>query len=219
MKQIFFHNNKQAVSIGNIFCVGRNYAAHVTELGNERTTDPVIFLKPTSALCTEDNLINLPDFSNHVDYETELVLLIGAVAKHINPKHALKYIAGYGIGLDLTARDLQSTAKEQGLPWAVAKGFDCSACISKFIPAHEIQAPSHLKFHMKQNGVMRQHGDVSLMLFDIPYIITYLSTHFTLQPGDLVYTGTPEGVGRVNKGDQFELSLNDKLSANFSVTL
>ncbi|EHL30473.1 fumarylacetoacetate hydrolase family protein [Legionella drancourtii] len=217
MKYVFFHNQKQAMPVANIFCIGRNYAAHIAELGNKQPEAPVVFLKPTSALSTEDNLIHLPAFSHHVDYETELVLLIGREAKHIKPEEALKCIAGYGVGLDLTARDVQSMAKEQGLPWTLAKGFDHAACVSKFVAADEIGDPSRLTFQMKQNGSHRQHGDVALMLFDIPYIIAYLSTMFTLQAGDLIYTGTPEGIGTVNNGDRFELNLDDKVSATFSV--
>jgi 2-keto-4-pentenoate hydratase/2-oxohepta-3-ene-1,7-dioic acid hydratase in catechol pathway len=217
LKQVFFHNKNQSMPVSNIFCIGRNYAAHVAELGNTKPSTPVVFLKPTSALSTEDTLIHLPEFSNRVDYETELVLLIGTVAKQVTPEQALKCITGYGVGLDLTARDLQSIAKEQGLPWTLAKGFDHAACISKFISAEEIGDPSQLKFGMKQNGVIRQQGDVSLMLFDIPHIISYLSTMFTLQPGDLIYTGTPEGTGPINKGDQLEINLGEKIRAKFII--
>lgn len=217
MKYVFFHKQKQAIPVANIFCIGRNYAAHIAELGNKQPTAPVVFLKPTSALSTEDNLIHLPKFSQQVDYETELVLLIGREAKQIRPEQALECIAGYGVGLDLTARDVQSVAKEQGLPWTLAKGFDHAACVSTFVAAAEIGDPIRLTFQMKQNGIHRQHGEVSLMLFDIPHIIAYLSTMFTLQAGDLVYTGTPEGIGTVNKGDRFELNLADKISATFSV--
>ena len=217
LKQVFFHNNNQSMPVSNIFCIGRNYAAHVAELGNKRSSSPVVFLKPTSALSTEGTPIHLPEFSNQVDYETELVLLIGRVSKQIKPEEALECIAGYGVGLDLTARDLQSVAKEQGLPWTLAKGFDHAACVSKFVSAGEIANPGQLKFQMKQNGIVRQRGDASLMLFDIPHIIAYLSTMFTLQPGDLIYTGTPEGTGQASKGDKFELNLEDKISATFFV--
>lgn len=217
MKRVFFQNTNQAVLVSNIYCIGRNYAAHIAELGNERPESPVVFLKPTSALSTEEDLIHLPEFSNEVDYETELVLLIGNVTRNIQPKKALECISGYGIGLDLTARDLQTVAKKNGLPWTLAKGFNHAACVSKFVSAHQIDDPSRLTFHMKQNGILRQEGDVSLMLFDLPTIISYLSTRFTLLPGDLIYTGTPEGIGRVNKGDQLELNLAGKVQALFTV--
>lgn len=218
MTRVFFQNTSQVVPVSNIYCIGRNYAAHIAELGNARPESPVVFLKPTSALSLEVDVIHLPEFSNEVDYETELVLLIGNVSRNIQPEKALECITGYGIGLDLTARDLQAVAKKNGLPWTLAKGFNHAACVSKFISADHIGNPLQLTFHMKQNGVLRQAGDVSLMLFDIPAIVSYLSRQFTLLPGDLIYTGTPEGVGRVKKGDQFELNLANKLNALFTVS-
>lgn len=217
MKHVFLHDTNQVVNVCNIFCIGRNYAAHNTELGASHPSTPLVFLKPTSALCTEEDVICLPDFSSDIDYETELVLLIGREGKNVTPEHALTYIAGYGVGLDLTARDIQAVAKSQGLPWTIAKGFDYAACVSQFVLADTIGDPKKLTFDMKQNGVMRQQGHVSLMLFDIPHIISYLSSQFTLQAGDLVFTGTPEGIGRVHKGDRFELTLNKTLRAYFSV--
>ena len=217
MKHVFFRNSNLSISVSNVFCIGRNYTAHIAELGNKTPSAPVVFLKPTSALSAEEDIIQLPKFSNQIDYEAELVLLIGRLCKDIKPEQALGYIAGYGVGLDLTARDLQSVAKEQGLPWTLAKGFDSAACVSKFVPAEEIADPGSLKFTMKQNGVLRQKGDVSLMIYNIPHIISYLSTRFTLQPGDLVFTGTPEGTGQVKPGDQFELDLEDRLNARFVV--
>ncbi|PJE18147.1 fumarylacetoacetate hydrolase family protein [Legionella sp.] len=216
MKQVFY-TTKQAIAVSNIFCIGRNYTDHIAELNNKPTGSPLVFLKPTSALMTENQLIQLPEFSNEIDYETELVLLIGQEAKNINIEQTLEVISGYGVGLDLTARDLQAHAKEQGLPWALAKGFDCAACISKFVPASRIEKPQDLHFEMKLNDVIRQRGFVQQMLFDIPSLIHYLSAKFTLQPGDLIFTGTPAGTGRLQKGDRIELNLADKVSALFSV--
>lgn len=216
LKEVFFNGSDKGVAVANIFCIGRNYALHIAELGNKQEEEPLVFLKPTSALNTE-NSIYLPSFSKEIDYETELVLLIGRGAKQIKTEDALSCISGYGIGLDLTARDLQAVAKKKGLPWALAKGFEYAACVSGFVPAAEIADPKDLSFQMKQNGIVRQRGFVNLMLFDIPSLISYLSTMFTLQPGDLVFTGTPEGTGRINKGDQIEITLADKLKAVFSV--
>lgn len=219
MKEVFFKGNDKGIRVTNIFCIGRNYAGHIAELGGKREENesPLVFLKPTSALNTEKT-IHLPSISQEIDYETELLLLIGQSARQIKPEHSLSYISGYGIGLDITARDLQAVARKKGWPWAIAKGFDHAACVSEFIPAAEIADPSKLHFQMKQNGVVRQQGFVKEMLFDIPYLVSYLSTVFTLQPGDLIFTGTPEGIGRLQKGDQIEISLADKLKANFVVS-
>ncbi|ARH01301.1 isomerase/hydrolase [Legionella micdadei] len=216
LRQVYFYNTNHAVTVGNIFCVGRNYGDHIAELKNKRENTPLIFLKPTSALNTE-HVIRLPSFSSEIDYETELVLLIGHDSKQIKPEDAFSCIAGYAVGLDLTARDLQAQAKERGLPWALAKGFDYAACVSKFIPAEEVAKPQQLEFAMKLNGEMRQQGHVQQMIFDIPHIINYLSIMFTLQAGDLIFTGTPGGVGRLRQGDQIELQLSDKMIATFSV--
>lgn len=216
MKQAFYTTN-QAVTVSNIFCIGRNYSEHVAELKNKPSGTPLVFLKPTSALITENQLIQLPAFSNEVDYEAELLLLIGKEAKNISIEQAFEVISGYGIGLDLTARDLQAEAKGKGIPWTLAKGFDCAACISAFVPASTIEKPLELRFEMKLNGVIRQRGFVQEMIFNIPYLIHYLSSKFTLQPGDLIFTGTPAGTGPLQKGDRIELNLADKISALFSV--
>jgi 2-keto-4-pentenoate hydratase/2-oxohepta-3-ene-1,7-dioic acid hydratase in catechol pathway len=217
MKKVYFKGSDKGLAVANIFCIGRNYAGHIRELGNKKEDHPLVFLKPTSALNIEST-IKLPPISKEIDYETELVLLIGQDVKQIKAEEALSAIAGYGIGLDLTARDLQTIAKQKGLPWTLAKGFDNAASVSEFLPAADIAEPKDLGFQMKQNGIVRQHGFANLMLFDIPYIVSYLSTVFTLQAGDLIFTGTPEGTGRINKGDQIEITLADKLRANFLVS-
>jgi 2-keto-4-pentenoate hydratase/2-oxohepta-3-ene-1,7-dioic acid hydratase in catechol pathway len=216
MPTIFFTNSQEGQQVGNIFCIVRNYAAHITELGNKPSATPLVFLKPTSALNTKES-IQLPPFSKEIDYETELVLYVGRKAKDLSVKDAWAIVRGYAVGLDLTARDLQARAKKEGLPWTLAKGFNNAACVSSFVPAEDVAEPQKLSFQMKQNGILRQQGRISMMLFDIPYLIAYLSTMFTLQPGDLIFTGTPEGTGRINKGDQIEIALDGKLKANFRV--
>jgi 2-keto-4-pentenoate hydratase/2-oxohepta-3-ene-1,7-dioic acid hydratase in catechol pathway len=203
------------IKIENIFCIGRNYVAHINELGNRQEHQPIVFLKPTSSLLHEGMPIHLPAHSNDVHYETELVLLIGKDGKNVSEEDAWGHIAGYGIGLDLTARDLQSAAKTKGLPWTLAKGFDGAACISTFIPY--LPNPQRISFEMRLNSELRQQGNTSLMLFDIPYLISYLSTHFSLTRGDLIFTGTPEGVGQLKPGDTLELDLAGQLSAQFCV--
>ncbi|MCQ8895278.1 fumarylacetoacetate hydrolase family protein [Limnobacter humi] len=204
-------NPPQSIAVQNIFCIGRNYAAHIAELGNKPADDPVVFLKPTSALNTT-NTLRLPSHSSDVHYETELVLLMGRGGKNIPQADALQHIAGFGIGLDLTARDIQGKAKSAGLPWAVAKGFDDSATVSEFIPATSVGDWSQLTFRMALNGQTRQQGDVRQMLYSLPVIIAHLSQVFTLQAGDLVFTGTPEGVGALSAGDQIDVQLATLLS-------
>jgi 2-keto-4-pentenoate hydratase/2-oxohepta-3-ene-1,7-dioic acid hydratase in catechol pathway len=207
----------RAVQVRNIFCIGRNYAAHIAELGNRPEEDPVVFIKPTSALHLPGTPIVLPTHSSDVHYEAELVLLVGQGGKNIAEDKALKHIAGYGLGLDLTARDLQTKAKQGGLPWAVAKGFDCAATVSQFVPSEHIEHPQNIEFQMHLNGQLKQHGDVRKMLFPIPFIVRYLSQVFTLREGDLIFTGTPEGVGPLKGGDVVRLVLPNAIDTEFKV--
>ncbi len=217
MKSVLMEGFDKPIPVGNIFCIGRNYAAHAAELGNAVEETPLVFLKPTSALSLEDTPILLPSFSNEVHYETELVVLIGKDGKNICRENALDYVLGYGIGLDLTARDIQTQAKSKGHPWTLAKGFDQAACVSRFIDAKALPNPNQCRFTMKQNNQIKQEGNTALMLFDIPHLIAYLSKMFTLSAGDLIFTGTPEGVERVNPGDILNLKLADQISARFVV--
>ncbi|WP_434628495.1 fumarylacetoacetate hydrolase family protein [Chromobacterium sp. CV08] len=206
-----------AMGVANIFCIGRNYAAHVRELGNREELEPVVFLKPRSALSPEGRPIQLPEWTDDVHYEAELLVLIGRGGKRIAKEKALDHVAGYGLGLDLTARDRQNEAKARGLPWTLSKGFDQSACLSRFIAAAELPEPNRCRFSLSINGQLRQSGRTELMLFDLGELIAYLSEKFTLSPGDLIFTGTPEGVGRLHPGDRLSLRLEDKLQAEFVV--
>lgn len=215
-KEIFLAPSGR-IPVNNIYCIGRNYAAHARELGNVVEEKPVVFLKPNSALITENETIQLPTFSNDVHHEVELVALIGTGGKNISEASALDHIAGYAIGLDLTARDVQSDAKKKGLPWAVAKGFDTSACVSSFVEASSIADVQQLVFSLEVNGEMRQRGETAHMIFSMATLVSYLSSIFTLQHGDLIFTGTPEGVARIAHGDRLALSLERKLSATFVV--
>jgi 2-keto-4-pentenoate hydratase/2-oxohepta-3-ene-1,7-dioic acid hydratase in catechol pathway len=217
MTQVYLQNNKNPINISNIFCIGRNYAAHAAEMGSAPTETPMVFLKPTSAIATEKSPILLPQFSVEVHYETELVVLIGKGGKNITESDALKHVAGYAIGLDLTARDLQSQAKAKGHPWLLSKGFDNSACVSQFIAPDAIPNPNDLHFSMELNGKLVQEGNTQLMLFSVPTLIHFLSRVFTLNEGDLIFTGTPEGVGPLHSGDRIHLSLANKLHADFNV--
>ncbi|MCD4484942.1 fumarylacetoacetate hydrolase family protein [Chromobacterium vaccinii] len=205
------------LEVANIFCIGRNYAEHIKELGNRAEDEPVVFLKPLSALSPEGEPIHLPAWSNDVHYEAELVMLIGKGGKHIPMERALDHVAAYGLGLDLTARDRQNQAKTAGLPWLLSKGFDQSACVSRFIPAMDLPTPQHCRFSLEVNGLLRQLGRTEHMLFTLAELIAYLSRMFTLSPGDLIFTGTPEGVGKLSSGDSLRLCLSDKLEASFTV--
>ncbi|MBM2884179.1 fumarylacetoacetate hydrolase family protein [Chromobacterium phragmitis] len=207
----------QPVRVGNIFCIGRNYAAHAAELGNAVESEPLVFLKPTSSLLDESSLIRLPEYSRDVHHECELVALIGKGGDDIAPERALSHVAGYGIGLDLTARDVQGEAKSKGHPWTKAKGFRGAACVSTLVPAASVGHPQRLTFDLRVNGQLRQHGDTGLMLFSLAQQISYLSRLYGLSDGDLIFTGTPEGVARIVSGDELQLELHGHVSAGWKV--
>jgi 2-keto-4-pentenoate hydratase/2-oxohepta-3-ene-1,7-dioic acid hydratase in catechol pathway len=204
-----------AVKIGimRIFCIGRNYVEHIQELNNERPDDPVIFTKPDTALIRNNAPFYYPDFSQDVHHEVELVLKIGKEGKNIEEKFASKYYDSIGIGIDFTARDLQQKLKTKGLPWDLAKGFNGSAPLSdKFIPVSEFKDLANINFKLEVNGVLKQQGNTSLMLFPLPYIVSFLSKFFTLKTGDLIFTGTPKGVSPVVPGDKLSAFIeNDKM--------
>ena len=192
-----------------IFGIGRNYAAHIAELNNERPDEPVIFTKPETALLTRNRPFYYPGFSNDIHFEVEILLKICKVGKNIEEKFAHTYYDEIGVGIDFTARDLQTKAKEKGLPWAIAKGFNDSAPISEFVPKQDFDL-SNLKFSLNQNNIVKQQGDTSLMLFSFDYMISYLSKFFLLKKGDIIFTGTPKGVGPIAIGDTLEAYLEDK---------
>ncbi|MCS6974988.1 MAG: fumarylacetoacetate hydrolase family protein [Cyclobacteriaceae bacterium] len=196
-----------------IFAVGRNYVEHIRELNNERPDEPVIFTKPDTALLRNNQPFYYPDFSHDIHYEAELVLRIGKNGKNIPEQFAASYIESIGIGIDFTARDLQQKAKDKGLPWDIAKGFDGSAPVSdKFIPVNNFPDLSNINFRLTLNGEARQEGNTGLMIFSFAYIISYLSKFFTLRQGDLIFTGTPKGVGPVVPGNVLHAFIeNEKL--------
>jgi len=204
-------------TVSNIFCIGRNYAAHVAELGNQLEEEPLVFLKPTSALSLNGQDIALPTYSNDVHHECELVLLIGKGGHDIPVADALSHIAGVGIGLDLTARDVQSEAKKGGKPWTKAKGFRHAACVSDFVAVSHVDVSRPFSFSLQVNGETRQQGDTSLMLYPLATIINYLSQTYGLTEGDLIYTGTPQGVAALQAGDVLHLQLDGVVSADWTV--
>jgi acylpyruvate hydrolase len=188
-----------------IICVGRNYAQHARELNNPVPDEPVIFLKPETALIPKGHPFFYPEFTKDLHYEVELVVRISRLGKHIAVNHAHKYYSEIGIGIDFTARDIQQECKAKGLPWEKAKGFDHSAPVSrKFLSLADLPNPQNISFHLNKNGETVQKGQSEDMLFSIEQIISYVSTFMTLKMGDLIFTGTPAGVGPVAIGDELE---------------
>lgn len=200
-----------------ILCIGRNYAAHIQELKNEVPSDPVFFLKPDTALLRNNEDFYIPEFSKDVHHEVEIVLKISKRGKHISEKFAADYFNEIAIGIDFTARDLQSKLKEKGLPWEKAKAFDGSAPVSNFVLKTEVTDLNNLDFNLLVNGKQVQKGNTSLMLFNFSKIISELSRYFTLNQGDLIFTGTPEGVAAVKAGDKLQAFIGDKKMLDFEV--
>jgi 2-keto-4-pentenoate hydratase/2-oxohepta-3-ene-1,7-dioic acid hydratase in catechol pathway len=195
-----------------IICIGRNYVDHAKELKNPVPSNPVFFMKPDTALIQKHNPFFYPGFSSDIHYETELVLKICKNGRHIEERFAHKYYDKIGIGLDLTARDLQSECKKKGLPWEVAKAFDNSAPLGEFVEISEIEDVNNINFSLKINGEEKQKGNSCDMIFSFDYIISYVSKFVTLKLGDLIFTGTPAGVGPIKINDHFEAYIeNQKL--------
>lgn len=184
-----------------IICIGRNYAKHIEELNNERPSEPVIFLKPDSSILPKKMPFFIPDFSSEIHYEVELLVKINKVGKHIDKKFAHKYYDEIGLGIDFTARDLQYQCKEKGLPWERAKAFDGSAVIGNWVSKNSINDIDNVNFSLQVNDKEVQQGNTSNMLWKVDEIIEYISKYFTLKIGDIIFTGTPEGVGKVFAND------------------
>jgi acylpyruvate hydrolase len=193
-----------------IICVGRNYAEHAKELNNPVNEQPVIFLKPETAQLDKRQPFFLPDFGSEIHHEAEIVVKINKVGKHIEEKFAHKYYDEISIGIDFTARDLQSALKTKGLPWELAKAFDASAPTGEFISTSKFKAMNEIPFHLLKNGTIVQSGTTADMIFSIDCIISFVSKYFTLKKGDLIFTGTPKGVGPVQKGDTLEGFIGDQ---------
>lgn len=187
-----------------IIAVGRNYADHAKELNNPVPTTPVIFMKPDTAILKDNKDFYYPEFSSDVHYEVELVIRICNEGKHVAPKFAHKYWDAIGLGIDFTARDLQEKHKEKGLPWELAKAFDHSAVVSAMLPKEEFSDEKDIVFSLQKNGTAVQQGNSGDMIFDFESLIVFISKYITLRKGDLIYTGTPVGVGPINIGDKFE---------------
>ena len=192
-----------------LICIGKNYLKHIKELDSERPLDPVVFLKPDSAILPEDQPFVIPDFSDNVHYEVEILVKIKKHGKHIDKKFVHKYYDEIGLGIDFTARDLQNYLKEKGLPWEKCKAFDGSALIGKWIDKSELGDLNNVTFSLIKNNEVVQLGNTSNMLWKIDEIIEYVSKYFTLKTGDIIFTGTPEGVGKVFAGDTLKGLIED----------
>ena len=193
-----------------IICVGRNYVEHIKELNNEAPKDPVLFLKPDTAILLKKQPFFIPEFSNEVHHEVEILVKINRIGKHIDRKFAHKYYDEIGLGIDFTARDLQSKLKEKGLPWEKAKAFDGAAVVGSFLSKSDFKDINDINFRLEKNDEVQQRGNTSLMLWKIDTLIEYISKYFTLKIGDIIFTGTPSGVAKVNSNDILKGFIEEK---------
>lgn len=200
-----------------VVAIGRNYAAHAKELNNEVPEKPVIFMKPDTAVLKDNKPFYIPDFSSDIHFELEIVLKICKEGKHISEKFAAGYFEEIGLGIDFTARDIQNVHKAKGLPWELAKSFDNSAAISNFIPKQQFPDLYQLNFELKVNHILRQQGHTANLLFSFEKIIAFVSQYITLKKGDLIFTGTPEGVGQVKQGDHLTAALEGQSLLDFYI--
>ena len=197
----------QQFSIGKIVCLARNYAEHARELGNETPAAPVLFMKPATSLIGDGETVRIPAYSQECHYEVELAVLIGKQCSAVSADNAMECVAGYGTAIDMTLRDVQNSLKAKGLPSEIAKGFDTACPLSDFVPASAVADPHNLRLRLSVNGEKRQDGCSSDMINRVPQIIAHISTIFTLDPGDVILTGTPAGVGQVVAGDVMEAEI------------
>jgi len=209
MKTAHIQNSKEEYQIGKMVCVGRNYAEHAKELGNEIPEKPVLFIKPASAIIYSGGEVIHPAYSNELHHEVELVLLIGKDVNNATKENAEEAIIGYGIGLDMTLRDVQLELKKRGHPWTLAKCFDTSAVISDFVLKQNYKLKLNEKIELKVNGKIKQSDTLSSMIFKPAELVEYISSVMTLEKGDLIFTGTPSGVSKVNRGDKIEARFDE----------
>ncbi len=209
MKNVKIKNSDSEFTVGKIVCVGRNYAEHAKELGNEIPKFPIIFLKPPSTLVNNGDSIVHPNYSNELHHEVELVLLIGKEVKNASLDEAENAIIGYGVGLDMTLRDLQNVFRKEGTPWTLAKSFDTCAVVSDFISKEDYKINGDEKIQLMVNGKLQQTSKINKMIFSPKEIVKFISERMTLEPGDLIYTGTPEGVSKVERGDVLKSSIEN----------
>jgi 2-keto-4-pentenoate hydratase/2-oxohepta-3-ene-1,7-dioic acid hydratase in catechol pathway len=203
----FVFTNGERIPVGTMYCIGRNYAAHAREMNAPLPDAPLVFIKPPNAYLPHDSVLKLPTYSDNVHHEVELVVVIGADTDGCTAEQASMYIAGYGVGIDCTLRDVQAQAKAKGEPWSVSKSFRSSAPISRIVPAAEVSSADALELVLRTNGHERQRGSTAMMERSVGELVAYISTVFGLRRGDCIFTGTPEGVGKMSAGDVVEAEL------------
>lgn len=201
MYSVRLKGTSKTFRVGKVVCLARNYSEHARELGNEIPSEPVFFIKPGSSIIGKGEEVVIPPFSNECHFEVELAVLIGKYTKNVAARNAMEHVAGYGVGIDMTLRDVQGELKKKGLPWEKAKAFDTSCPLSEFVPAEEVPDPHGLKIALQVNGEARQDSSTDCMMRQIPEVISAVSEIFTLEEGDVILTGTPAGVGKVESGD------------------
>ena len=219
MNSVHYSGSSEEITVGTIYCLGQNYPLHAREMKSDVPVIPVVFTKPASSLLRNGEPILIPPISAQVHHEVELVVALGTGGDKIPVEKAYSHVLGYGVGLDMTLRDVQAEAKKKGHPWAVAKGFRTSAPVSDILPLSAFGNPHELTLTCAVNGMQRQCGFTGDMVFTIDKIISYLSSIFTLRAGDLIFTGTPEGVGEVHPGDTIEASIAGKVRITHPVQL
>jgi len=217
MKFYHFQDSRKHLRIGKIICLARTYQEHAKEMNELTSETPVLFLKPDSAVIFSHDTILIPRMSQCLHHEVELGVVIGKKGKYIHEENALEYVLGYLIGLDITARDIQSVAKKNGWPWGIAKGFDTFAPLSDVVLKEKVSDPQNLELELKVHGVVKQKGNTSQMIYSLERIISFISEVMTLEPGDLILTGTPEGVGEIKDGDVLEARLGTLCSLTVDV--
>lgn len=216
--KITLPGSKHTLTVGKILCIGRNYAKHAAEMKSDIPDQPMVFLKPSTALIRSGGMVVLPGQSKDVHHEVELVAVIGKGGRNIPKEEALNHVAAYAVGLDMTARDIQSAAKERRHPWSVAKGFDTFAPLGLLTPADQVGDPQALTVEVRVNGETKQKGDTRDMIFPIAELVAFTSSIFTLEPGDLIYTGTPDGVGPVQDGDVLDARVTNCAPLHVNIT-
>ena len=209
MHSINLKGNNTPIQVGKIICLARNYVAHAHELGNEVPSEPVLFIKPATSIIKDGDQVEIPAYSDNCHYEVELAVLIGTAGKNIAVEDAMSHVAGYGIAIDMTLRDTQNKLKENGYPWEIAKGFDTSCPLSEFVAAEQVGDPHNLTIQLSVNNELRQDSNTQCMIRRIPETIAFITTAFTLEPGDIILTGTPAGVGRVCSGDTMQTAIEN----------
>lgn len=219
MRTLKIQGSDRKIRINKVFCLGSNYSKHIDEMESKKPSEPVVFMKPATAVIKDGDDIVIPSFSRNPQHEVELVVVIGKKGKNIPVKRAYDHVLGYAVGMDITLRDIQQKAKEQGRPWTVAKGFDTSAPVSVVIKKENIENPHDLTLNLFVNDELRQSGNTKDMIFRIDEVISYISNIFTIERGDLIFTGTPEGVGRIKNGDIIKAEIFDLVSVGCRVKL